>query len=118
MYSRSHHQPKLARTCAIDWRRCKNNLDLMEHYAGRAAAQAACVVAANKAATRGEVKLPLQPFVKFHGGVHYVQSGVVTLIETDARYSDEQGQMLPKTVTCEFDLAHHKVTDLMIIAGN
>jgi len=54
----------------------------------------------------------------FHGGVHYVQSGVVTLIEPEAKYSDEQGEMLSKTITCEFDLARHKVMDLIIIAGN
>jgi hypothetical protein len=90
----------------------------MTHYAGRSAAQAACVVAANKAATRGAVKLPLQPFEMFHGGVHYVQSGIVTLIEPEAKYSDEQGEMLSKTITCEFDLARHRVMDLIIIAGN
>jgi len=118
IYSRSHHQPKLALTCAIDWRLCKDNLDLMKHYAGRSAAQAACVIAANKAAQHGEVKLPLQPFEMFHGGDHYVQSGFVTLIEPHATYSGEQGGMLPKTVTCEFDLARHKVTDLIIVAAD
>ena len=76
------------------------------------------VVAANKAATRGEVKLPLQSFETFHCGVHYVQSGVATLIEPEAKYPDEQGEMLQKTVTCEFDLARHKVTDLVVVAAD
>jgi hypothetical protein len=100
-----------------DWRLCKDNLDLMKHYAGRPAAQAACVAAVIKTAKHGEVKLPSQPFAMFHGGDHYVQSGFVTLIETDAKYPDEKGQLVPKTVTCDFDLARHKVTDLIIVAG-
>ena len=86
------------------------------HYAGRSAAQAACVTASNKAAKHGEAMLPLNPFAMFHGGDQLVQSGFVTLIEIGAKYPDEKGQMLPKTVTCEFDLARHKVTDLIIVA--
>ena len=115
-YLPSHHHPKLVLTCATDWQQCTDNLDLMKHYAGRSAAQAACVTAANNAAKQGEAKLPLQAFPIFHGGDHYVQSGFVTLIETDAKYPGEQGQMVPKTVTCEYDLARHKVTDLIIVA--
>jgi hypothetical protein len=111
LYSRSHHQPKVTLTCAIDWRLCKDNLDLMKHYVCRAAAQAACVIAANKAAKDGEAKLSSPPFEKFHGGDHYVQSSFLTLIEPDAKYLDEQGQLLPKAVTCEFDLARHRATD-------
>ena len=88
----------------------------MKHYAGRSAAQAACVTAANNAAKQGEAKLPLQAFPIFHGGDHYVQSGFVTLIEPHAKYRDEKGQLVPKTVTCEFDLARHKITDLIITA--
>jgi hypothetical protein len=113
--TRSQH-PNRPFSCATDWRLRKDNLDLMKHYAGRSAAQAACVVAANKAARHGEPKFPSQPFEQFHGGSHYVQSGFATLIEPDARYPDERGQMLPKIVTCEFDLYRHKVTDLVIAA--
>jgi hypothetical protein len=110
--------PNPALTCATDWRLCKDNLDLMMHYAGRPAAQSACVIAANKAAKHGEAKLPLQPFKMFHDGDHYVQSGFLSLIEPDAKYPDELGQMLPKIVACEFDLYRHKVTDLMIVAAD
>jgi hypothetical protein len=118
IYSRSHDQPKRALACVADWQQCQDNLDLMKHYAGRPAAQAACVSASNKAAKHGEAKLPLRPFAMFHGGDHYVQSGFVTLIETSAKYPDEQGQMLPKTITCDFDLARHKVTGLIIVASD
>ena len=47
-----------------------------------------------------------------------MRSGFVTLIEPHAKYPDEKGQLVPKTVTCEFDLARHKVTDLVIAAGD
>jgi len=116
--SRLRHHSKPHLTCATDWQLCKDNLDLMKHYAGRSTAQVACSVAANIAVKRGVAKLPLQHFDAFHGGDHYVQSGVITLIEPHAKYPDEQGQMRPKTVTCDFDLARHKVTDLIIVAAD
>jgi hypothetical protein len=115
---RSYYQSKPGLTCATDWQLCSDNLDLMKHYAGRSAAQAACASAANNAVKLGEAKLPLRPFDMFHGGEHYVQTGVVTLIEPHAKYPDEQGRMQPKTVTCDFDLARQKVTDLIIVAAD
>jgi hypothetical protein len=114
----SDHEPKLALSCANDWQLCKDNLDLMKHYGGMSAAHAACAATLNRAANHREAKLPLQAFETFHDGDHYVQSGVVTLIEPHAIYPDGQGQMRPKTVTCMFDLARRKVTNLIIVAAD
>lgn len=101
-------------SCKSDWRLCADNADLVNNFSGISKAQAACKLAAEKLAKYGDPDFPWLSFSTFYNGNTYLKSGVVTLIEKNAKFSNGFGAMVHTAVECSYDLAAKKVLDSTI----
>jgi hypothetical protein len=106
--------PPVVPTCKSDWRLCSDNADLINHYSGISDAQVACMLNAEKLAKYGTPDFPWSSFGRFYDGISYLKSGVITLVETGAQFSNGFGAMVHSTVTCTYDLVGKRVTDNII----
>jgi hypothetical protein len=98
-------------TCKSDWRLCSDNADLVNNYNEITRAHAYCEIEAKKLAKYGTPKFPFLSFGTFFKGNNYVKTGVVTLVENDAQFSNAFGAMVHSTVTCRYDLNRKEVLD-------
>jgi hypothetical protein len=103
-----------APTCSDDWRKCADNADLVNHWSGWVELKVKCKEAANDAAKYGTPEWPWLPFGYFHPGRDYIDTGIATAIENDAKFSNGFGAMEKVKVFCDYDLKGKKVTNVNI----
>ena len=75
--------------------------------------QFACKRGANDLAKYGTPEWPWLAFSSFYKGTSY-SSGIVTVVEPDAKFSNAFGAMVRSEVVCEYDLKNQKVTNVTI----
>lgn len=118
--AQSQNQTVSSDACRSDWRKCRDNGDLVNHYGGLYLARAACKEAANDKASYGTPEWPGfwsgGAFGTYLRGTNYVTSGIVTLIETDAKFQNGFGAMVRSRVFCEYDLNKEQVVTALIMA--
>jgi hypothetical protein len=86
-----------------------NNYD-----SGMINAQVSCRIEAEKHAKYGTPKWPFAAFGNYQKGNAYLKTGIATLIEPDAQFSNAFGAMVHSTVTCTYDLNQKKVLETMV----
>lgn len=101
-------------TCKSDWRLCADNADLINNFGDITRGQVSCKYEANKLAKYGSPTWPWFPFGTFYKGNEYVKTGIATLVEKDAQFSNAFGAMVHSTVTCRYDLNLQKVLDATV----
>jgi len=102
-------------SCKSDWHLCSDNADLVNNYdSGMIAAQVSCRMEAEKRAKYGSPKWPFAAFGNYQKGNSYLKSGIATLIEPDAQFSNAFGAMVHSTVTCTYDLNQKKALETMV----
>lgn len=105
-------QPK----CKTDWRQCHDNTDLATNFHGTRMAAASCHVAAIDQARYGTPTFPLVPFGVFRTGTDGPRTGMITLIENDAKFQNSFGAMARAKVTCRYNLSTETVVSITITA--
>jgi hypothetical protein len=100
--------PPLGASCKEDWRRCKDNSDVANNFAGYSQIRDACQTAANEKAPYGT---PIWPgfwsggaFGSFNSGDGSIRTGEAILIEPDAQFQNEFSAMVHTSVVCVYDL--------------
>jgi hypothetical protein len=102
-------------SCKSDWHLCFDNADLVNNYdSGMIDAHVSCQTEAEKRAKYGSPKWPFAAFGTYQRGSAYLNTGVATLIEPDAQFSNAFGAMVHSTVTCTYDLNQKKVLEAMV----
>ena len=106
--------------CKDDWKKCKDNSDLVNNFHKYLYVKVACERETESKARYGTPKWPGfwqgGSFGSYIPGTDYVSTGNVTAIEPDAQFQNEYGAMVHSKVICKYDLAHESVTDIYIIA--
>lgn len=104
-----------APSCRTDFRQCADNADLVNHHERTMKAQVACQMAGDGAARYGKPEWPRFSFSRFRVGRDAVESGVLTLIEPESRYSNMYGAMQRASVYCDYDFTAAKVKGINIV---
>jgi hypothetical protein len=104
-------------TCKEDWHKCTDNADLINNSGKQISMAYACRDEANKQAKYGDPTWPwaFLMFGTFHKGDNYPKTGIVTLIEHDARFQNGFGAMAHVNVTCTYDLNAKTVTNVVVV---
>lgn len=101
--------------CASNWRECVDNADLVNNYLSDYKAQTACRNEAIKLAKYGNAQFPsLYYFSRFNSGGEYPKTGIVTLFENEAQFSNAFGAMVNSTIVCRYDLGQDRVLHVSI----
>lgn len=100
--------------CKTDWSRCSDNSELINNYHDIAKAQVACKSEANERARFGTPEWPWFAFSSFRRGSDAPHTGIVTVIETDAKFSNQFGAMHHVSIICQYDLKTRTVSSLNI----
>ena len=104
--------------CTSDWRQCKDNADLINNYGNMARVEADCEFEANEAAKYGTPEWPWgHAFGTFLKGDDYPRTGVVTVKEHDARFTNMFNAKVHTTVSCRYDLNTMNVLSVKITAN-
>lgn len=102
--------------CNRNWKLCKDNADLINHYGNLTAELSVqCKDAAEHAARFGTPEFPWLAFGSFRKGKKYVETGVVEAIEPDAKFQNGFGAMVHSTAICTYDLNLKKAVDIKIL---
>ena len=104
-----------ATSCRSDWTLCTDNADMANNYSGWSDAKFACKSAADNQARYGTPEWPWLAFSTFLKGGNYKTSGVATLIEPDAKFSNGFGAMVHSEVLCRYDLRAKKALDVTVV---
>jgi hypothetical protein len=102
-------------TCKSNWTLCTDNADMVVNNSNWTTAEVLCKETASDRAQYGSPKWPWVPFSTYLKGKDYVSSGIATLIESDAQFSNAFGGMVHSQVICKYDLRAKKVLDVNII---
>jgi hypothetical protein len=107
-----------SQSCKDDWKQCKDNSDLVNHFDYYYRVQTYCQRAANEKAKYGS---PIWPgfwsggaFGQFRDGTDYVSTGIALAIEKDAQFQNGFGAMVHSTVYCKYDLNAQTVVSVDI----
>jgi hypothetical protein len=103
--------------CKTDWKKCSDNAELANNYSGWTTVQSACKIAAEAKAKYGTPKFPWFSFGSFLGGDDYPKTGVVTVIEPDAQFSNGYGAMVHSEVRCIYDLNNNMIRNILIFSS-
>lgn len=106
--------PPPAASCKTDWALCTDNADLANHYDKLYRATAACKTAAEDRAKYGSPQWPWFAFGSFVPGTDAPKTGIVTLVEGDAKFQNGFGAMVRSRVACKVNLRSMTVTDVQI----
>jgi hypothetical protein len=109
--NRESEREKANPSCKSDWHLCRDNADLVNNFGDITLAHAYCEVESKRVAKYGTPKFPSFAFSTFYKGDAYVKTGIATLIEKDAQFSNAFGAMVHSTVTCRYDLNKKEVLD-------
>lgn len=109
--------PGQSNGCESNWKACRDNEDLANHYRDWSRITVACKMAAERAARYGTPEFPWLPFGSFRKGRDYVETGIVDVYEKEAKFQNGFGAMVHSTVACTYDLNADKLMDVQIIAN-
>jgi hypothetical protein len=102
-----------AASCKSDWTKCADNREMANNFDGYHKAEYACKRQATDLAKYGTPEWPWFAFGSFYPGPN---TGIVTLIEPDAKFQNGFGAMAHSRVECEYDFRTEKVTNVTISA--
>jgi hypothetical protein len=104
--------------CKDDWRKCKDNSDLVNNYSDWVSVQVACQYEVNKEVKYGAPKWPGfwsgGSFGNFLPGTDYISTGIAVAIEPDVQIENEYGAMVHSTAYCRYDLNAKAVVDVSV----
>lgn len=104
--------------CKLDWKKCADNAEIMNEAPGPAIhAQVACKMAANRLAKFGTPEWPSWPspvFSTFNAGDSALKTGILILVEKDAKFSNGFGAMAHVEVRCTYDMNADRVVDVTV----
>jgi len=106
--------PTQLSSCQTGWANCKDNRDLVEHYSEMPAAIAACRAMADSRSKYGTPEWPWLKFGQFKAGDDFPKTGLITIIEPEAKFQNGFGAMERVTVGCLYDLRSRHVIDVGI----
>ena len=101
--------------CHNDWRQCKDNEMLINHYAREHHVMSTCETAAEKLAKYGTPKRGWAAFGYYRNGTDYL-TGYGEVVDKDVMFSDMYGAMVHSTAYCKYDLVNEKVVDVFVSA--
>jgi hypothetical protein len=102
---------KPASPCKTDWSKCADNADIANNFEGYSSAGRACRRQAEDMAKFGTPEWPWFAFGSFYPGPI---TGIVTLIEPDAKFQNGFGAMARSRVVCKYDLRSKTVIDVTV----
>lgn len=106
-------------TCKEDWHKCKDNTDLANNYVKNYEARAACEMASENNAEYGKPEFPGfwsgGAFSAYTLGNDAPKTGMLQLIENNAKFQNQFGAMVHSTVFCKYDFKSETVVDFHII---
>ena len=120
LFAHSFVPPKDASTppknelCESDWTKCADNAEIVRSYKGWLNVQVACRIAAIETAKYGTPTWPFVPFQGFSEGKTYVESGLVVVIEPEAKFPNATGAMVRSRVACTYDLRTQRVVNVAV----
>jgi hypothetical protein len=112
--STQHVAAGAPQTCVTDWRRCKDNADLVNNYGDMSTIEFECMEKANSMAKYGDPEWPWSTFGTFLKGDDYPKTGIVTVKEKDVRFTNMFNAKVRTTVRCTFDLNAMKVVSVKV----
>jgi hypothetical protein len=102
--------------CKNDWHLCKDNEDMVSNWKNWDHVQASCHVEAENSAKYGDgPDIPWGSFKTFLRGDNYPKTGIVTLIENNAKFVNAFNAKVRTKVTCTYDLNAEKVTNIVAV---
>jgi hypothetical protein len=100
-------------SCKSDWTKCTDNSDMANNYGGWFDVKYDCKKQANDLAKYGTPEWPWLAFSSFYPGTNY-STGIVTVIEPDAKFQNGFSAMVRSRVVCEYDLRAKRVINVSI----
>jgi hypothetical protein len=95
-------------SCEYTWQACTDNGDLVNNYEGIISIQSACKIQAN-ALAKYSTEWGWTHFGIYNKGKNYIESGVVTLFEREAKFENGFGAMKVMNLECRYNLKTNKV---------
>ena len=100
--------------CKDDWSRCQDNGEIAKLYSKIFEARVSCKMAANKGARFGTPEWPWLVFQSIKTGNDGPRTGIVTLVEQDAKFQNGFGAMAHVVVQCVYDMRAKVVLDVAV----
>lgn len=100
--------------CRSDWTKCETNGDVVKNHKAMITARNECKDAAERQARFGSPEWPWFAFRSFRPGDDAPKKGVVTLIEPEAKFSNQFGAMARVIVSCTYSLRENMVLNVNI----
>ena len=102
-------------SCRVEWRSCKDNLQMVNTYSHWRRVRVECRSAATQLMRYGEPNFPWFAFRSFLQGDDYPRAGIVTVIEPRAQFRNGLGAVVSGRVVCRYDLRIGQVLDVQIL---
>jgi len=103
------------KACADDWKKCSDNSQLVNNYNNFYHIRYQCRQSAINMAKYGTPEFPSYVFFgSFHKGSDYIETGIVSIYESDAKFQNGFGAMVHSNVTCQYDLNKNEVISVDI----
>ncbi len=106
--------PEPIPACRDHWSRCRDNHDVLKTYPAIGEAQVACKSRANSMASYGNPDWPGLPFRETVSGTQAPRTGIITLMEDQARFQNGFGAMARVVVLCSYSLRDRVVVDVKV----
>jgi hypothetical protein len=106
--------PTPAPTCKTDWHQCRDNTDLVENSNLIIGAQIACKSKANELAKYGDPEWPWLPFGTYFKGSEAPKTGILRLVEKEAKFQNAFSAMAHVAVDCTYDLGNNSVINVAV----
>ena len=100
--------------CAQDWQRCTDNTQLIEYYNKHFDAVFACKQEARKRARYGKPEFSRVAFGSYYPGDDYIRTGIMQLIENNAKFQNVYGTVVNTRVYCDYNLYTNAVVSIHI----
>lgn len=102
------------KACIKDWKKCKDNEELVNNYTGMTAIKRECKKAVEQQAKYDGTEFPWVPFGQFYTGTAYIESGEVILIENNLTMMNGFGAKMKMQAQCFADLATGTVKSAVV----
>jgi hypothetical protein len=102
--------------CKNDWHLCADNADMANYWKEWHHVRFECEWEGNKIAKYGDgPEWPSHSFGAFLTGDDYPKTGIVTVIENQAKFVNAFNAKVRTKVTCTYDLNARKVTNIVAV---
>jgi hypothetical protein len=109
--------PPTGSSCADDWKLCRDNSDIANHWSGWTLAQVQCRDAANEKSEFGKPEWPWFYFKSFWPGRNYIERGIAIVIDDETSFPNQFNAMQRARALCTYDLSSKKVVNIAIERG-